>query len=112
MVVPVSVPGREQVVTVDLTAKSAAISERATGLADALIVLHKAPGPHLADIRANWLPMVAWRWLADGTVYLVLFVSVSGIYLWLVLRSERRTGLVLIGVGALTFFGMVYGLVG
>jgi hypothetical protein len=58
----------------------------------------------------NWFYMRAWRWLADATVYLVLFVSLSGIYLWYVLRAERAVGLVLLLAGGITFFGMAYAL--
>jgi hypothetical protein len=111
LIVPVSVPGREATVEIDLAGRSAAISERKTGLADSAIMLHKLPGPHLADIRMNWSPMVLWRWFADGTVYLLLFISASGIYLWLALRSERRIGLALLGLGAFSFFGIIYAIV-
>ena len=44
----------------------------------------------------------------SATVYLVLFLSVSGIYLWAVLRAERRVGLALLAAGAFSFFGLVY----
>ena len=50
----------------------------------------------------------AWRWFADATVYLILFISVSGIYLWYMLRAERRVGLILLFAGTLTFFGIAY----
>jgi hypothetical protein len=59
----------------------------------------------------NWFYMKAWRWMADATVYLVLFISISGIYLWYVLRAERATGLILLCAGALSFFGMAYALI-
>jgi len=108
---PVVVPGRETSVEIDLAARTAAISQRDTGLGDALVALHKSPGPHLVDIRMNWLPMSVWRWLADGTVYLLFFISVSGVYLWAVLRAERRTGLALIGAGAISFFGIIYAVI-
>ena len=52
------------------------------------------------------------RWLADGTVYLTLFLSLGGIYLWIALQAERRVGLALITVGALSFGGIVYAVVG
>jgi hypothetical protein len=110
--IPVSVPGRETAFDLDLATRSATITERDTGIADALILLHKAPGPHLADIRMNWFPMRVWRWLADATVYLFLFISISGIYLWAVLRSERRVGLAMMIAGAICFFGMVYAIAG
>jgi len=54
--------------------------------------------------------MQAWRWLADTTAYLILFISVSGIYLWYVLRTERRVGFVLLFAGALSFLGLAYAL--
>ena len=96
---------------IDLAARTAAISQRDTGLGDALVALHKSPGPHLVDIRMNWLPMSVWQWLADVTVYLLLFISISGVYLWAVLRAERRIGLALIGAGAVSFFGIIYAVI-
>lgn len=96
---------------IDLAARTAAISQRDTGFGDALVALHKSPGPHLVDIRMNWLPMGVWRWLADGTVYLLFFISVSGVYLWAVLRAERRIGLALMAAGAISFFGIIYAVI-
>jgi hypothetical protein len=110
--IPVSVPGRETTFDLDLETRIATITERDTGIEDVLILLHKAPGPHLADIRMNWFPMLVWRWLADATVYLVLFISMSGIYLWAVLRSERRVGIAMLIAGAVCFLGMVYAIAG
>lgn len=109
-VVPVSVPGRLTTITVDVAKREGAIESRVTGLADAVVALHKSPGPHLADVRMNWFYMRIWRWLADATVYVVLFLSLSGIYLWYVLRAERRIGFALLAAGALSFFLIVYGL--
>lgn len=111
LVIPVMVPGRETTVEIDLQSRTAAVTQRETGLLDALVTLHKSPGPHLADIRMNWWPMRAWRWFADGTVYLILFISVSGIYLWAVLRSERRPGLAILAAGASSFLAIVYALI-
>ncbi len=111
LTMPVMAPGRDTVVQIDLAASKAEITERQTGVWDALVALHKAPGPHLVEIRMNWLPMRVWSWFADGTVYLLLFLSVSGIYLWAVLRAERRIGLVLMGGGLVTFLGVVYAVI-
>jgi hypothetical protein len=111
LIIPVSVPGREVVVNLNLDAKSAVVTERSGGAWAALVELHKMPGPHNANIRGNWPYMVAWKWLADATVYLVLFISISGIYLWAVLRAERRIGLALIAAGVFSFFGLAYVLV-
>ncbi|HUL51533.1 MAG TPA: PepSY-associated TM helix domain-containing protein [Candidatus Nitrosotalea sp.] len=108
LIIPVSIPGRATSVSIDLARREATIVTRETGLADALITLHKSPGQHGPDIRMNWFVMKVWRWFADATVYLILFISVSGIYLWHMLRSERKAGWVLLLAGAVTFFGMAY----
>jgi hypothetical protein len=92
LVIPVSVPGRTTRVTLDVNKREASVEQRVTGLADALIVLHMSPGQHMAGIRKNWIYMLVWSWLADATVFLTLFITVSGIYLWYGLRSERRIG--------------------
>lgn len=112
IVIPVVRPGVETTVDVNLLAGTAEVTERTTGLWGALSYLHRSPGPHNAAIRGNWLWTRAWQWLADGTVYLTLFLSLSGIYLWTALRYERRIGLVLIAAGALSFGGIVYAIAG
>ena len=111
LIIPVTIPGRETTVSIRIASREATIVTRETGLADALVTLHKSPGQHGPNIRMNWFCMRAWRWMADATVYLVLFISVSGIYLWYVLRAERSVGFILLFAGALTFFGMAYALI-
>src|ERR1044071_1994207 len=64
-IIPVIIPGSETTVTLSLASREATIATRATGLADALVTLHKSPGQHGPDIRMNWFFMKAWRWLAD-----------------------------------------------
>lgn len=107
----VTVPGREKDVEIDLDKKTAAVEERETGAWDALVYLHKAPGPHLVDLRKNWWPMGVWAWLADTTVYGILLLTLTGVYLWLVVKAERRMGLVAAGAGVATFAGVLYALV-
>lgn len=110
LIIPVIVPGRETTVSISITNREATIVTREAGLADALVTLHKSPGQHGPNIRMNWYYMKAWRWMADATVYLILFISVSGIYLWYVLRAERNVGFILLLAGAVSFFGMAYAL--
>ena len=110
LIIPVTIPGRETIVTISIASRDATIVTRETGLAAALVTLHKSPGQHGPNIRMNWFFMKAWRWMADATVYLILFISVSGMYLWYVLRAERKVGLILLFAGALSFFGMAYAL--
>ena len=109
-VIPVSRPGAETIVDVDIVQRTAAVSRRATGIFESIAYLHKSPGPHNADLRGNWFWTRVWRWLADATVYLVLFISATGLYLWLTIKAERRIGMALLGAGAITFFGFLYGL--
>lgn len=110
LIVPVLLPGRETTVELDVLRRSARISVRPKGLSDAIVHLHKMPGPHNVSIRGNAGYMVAWRWLADVTSYGLLFLTASGVYLWAVLRAERRIGLALVCTGAISFFGLIYAL--
>jgi hypothetical protein len=106
----VIVPGRETTVDIAPAAATAEITRRTTGVWDGLVTLHKLPGPHLADIRGNWIFIRLWSWLADATVYGVLFLSLSGLYLWYTIRDARRAGLVMLALGAVSFLGIVYAL--
>jgi hypothetical protein len=108
LIVPVRLPTRDAVVSLDYEQRSATISAREHSFGDALVYLHKMPGPHNVDVRGNTPLMRWWRLLADATVYLTLFVTVTGIYLWVALKAERRVGLALVLAGAITFWGLVY----
>ena len=108
LIIPVTIPGRLTTVSLNIASREATIVTRETGWADALMTLHKSPGQHGPDIRMNWLAMKAWRWFADATVYLTLFITVSGLYLWYMLRVERKIGLILLFAGTLSFFGIAY----
>jgi hypothetical protein len=110
LVIPVIVPGRQTTVELNLESRTAVITEKYTGTWDAAVYLHKIPGPHNVEIRMNWPSLRPWKWLADATVYLLLFITISGVYLWTVLRAERRMGLALLAGGAFSFVGMVYAL--
>lgn len=108
LVIPVRVPGRETTVTLDYEEGTAVVSSRAQPVGDALVYLHKTPGPHNVDVRGNAVFMRVWRALADATAYLLMFITVSGIYLWTSLRAERRIGIALLVAGACSFFGLAY----
>jgi hypothetical protein len=107
-IVPVRFPNRDTVVSLDYEQRTATIASKEHSVSDALVYLHKMPGPHNADVRGNSLLIRVWRVLADATAYLTLFITASGIYLWVALRAERRVGLVLVLAGAITFWGLVY----
>jgi len=108
LIVPVLLPGRETVVDLDVFRRTATISDNSTGLSDAVVHLHKMPGPHNVNIRGNSVHIRVWRWLADITTYGLLFLTVSGLYLWAVIRAERNIGVVLMCAGGISFFGLVY----
>src|ERR1051325_9954291 len=65
-IIPVTIPGRETIVTISIASRNATIVTRETGLADALVTPHKFPGPHGPGIGMNWFYMKAWRWMADA----------------------------------------------
>jgi hypothetical protein len=111
-VFPVSQPGVEARVDVDVAARTATVSRRTTSAWEAFAYLHKMPGPHNVAIRGNWVWTRAWRWFADATVYLLLFISLSGVYLWFALRAERRVGTALLVAGAASFCGLLYAVAG
>jgi hypothetical protein len=99
LVIPVMKPGESIRVEVDLRNHTATIEHRNTGLGAALIYLHKMPGPHNAKYRGSWVYMAWWKMLADVTVWGLLFLTVSGLYLWWLLKAERRIGWVLLAAG-------------
>ncbi len=111
LVVMAMKPGESSNLDVDLQTGNARLERTRTGLRDALLYLHKYPGQHLAAIRGNSLHMRVWRVLADATVYLLLFIIVSGIYLWAVLKAERRIGIALLAAGFISFGLLIYGIV-
>jgi hypothetical protein len=108
LVIPVVKPGVETTIDLNVEARTATVTRRKITTWETLSYLHKSPGPHNAALRGNWLWTRVWRWLADATAYLALFLSISGIYLWAVLRSERKIGLILLIAGAVSFGGIIY----
>ena len=108
LIFPVSRAGSEATVDVDLNARTALVTRRRMNLWESVSYLHKMPGPHNVAIRGNWIGISLWRGVADATIYLLLFISLSGIYLWWAIKAERRTGLMLLAAGAVTFFGLIF----
>ena len=111
LIFPVSRAGFETTVDVDLDARLATVTRRTTSLWESLAYLHKMPGPHNVAIRGNWVGTRVWRWFADATIYLVFFISISGIYLWWAMKAERRIGLTLLTTSAVTLFGLIYAVI-
>jgi hypothetical protein len=108
LIVPVRLPRREAVVSLDYEQRTATVTSHRQSIGDAFVYLHKMPGPHNAAMRGNSRLMWVWGVLTDATAYLVLFITASGIYLWVALKAERRVGIALMVAGAATFWGLVY----
>ena len=107
LIFPVSKAGTEATVDVDLEARTATVKHRSMTLWESVSYLHKIPGPHNVAIRGNWVGTQVWRVFADATIYLALFISLSGIYLWWAIKAERRIGFALLAGGAVTFLGLI-----
>ena len=103
-VIRVARPGVIKIVTVNLKDQQATVVERSNGLLGAINFLHFNPGLHRIP---NWGMTKFWGWLADATVYLTLFLTVSGVYLWLVMRAERKMGLIMLAGGAVSFVSII-----
>jgi hypothetical protein len=101
------VPGRSTFITLDVAKEEAFFEYRDFDLLDTMVYLHRNPGPHKTK-GVNWSGSKAWAWIADWTVYLTFFLTATGIYLWIVIKAERKVGLVLMGAGVVTFVGLSY----
>lgn len=108
LIFPVSKAGSEATVDVDLDARTATVKRRRMSVWESVSYLHKMPGPHNVAIRGNWIGTQVWRLFADATIYLLLFISLSGLYLWWAIKAERWIGFALVTTGAATFGGLVY----
>ena len=108
LIFPVSTARLESTIDVDLGARSATVTRRSMNVWESLSYLHKLPGPHNVAIRGNWIGIRIWRWFADTTIYLLLFISITGMYLWWAIRAERVIGLALLSAGVVTLFTLVY----
>ena len=106
-VIRVTRPGHTKIITVDIAKQEASISARTFGLIDTIRYLHLNPGPHK---HPNWMFSKMWGWVADSTVYITLFLTLTGIYLWAVLKTERKAGVLALGSGALVFVATLYAL--
>src|SRR5665811_642455 len=77
---PLINPGLKFFVYVDTNTDSVFVSREVEGALSATAYLHSMPGPHNAKIRGNSLFMKVWKGLADAVVYLLIFLTVSGVF--------------------------------
>lgn len=105
---PVNKPGLITRVKADTHTDSVVITRMMEGPIRAMNYLHIMPGQHNAKIRGNSLFMKIWRLIADAVVCMLLFLILSGIFLWGYLKPERRIGLYAISLGFLFFTGLLF----
>lgn len=105
---PVNKPGLITKIKVNIHTDSVLITRQQAGSMRAMSYLHIMPGQHNVNIRGNSLFIKIWRVLADVVVYLLLFLTISGIFLWYFLKIERTIGLYAIAFGILFFIGLLF----
>ena len=87
--VAVAKPGLNVAITVDLDTQIAQVEHRRQGFSGAMRALHFSPGPHKTK-GVTWFFSRLWAWTVDTVVYLLLFITISGIYMWAVLKAELQ----------------------
>lgn len=79
---PVNKPGLKTYIKVNTKNDSISITSTSEGSLRAMTYLHSTPGPHNVKVRGNSSFMKVWSVLADVVVYLLLFLTANGIFLW------------------------------
>lgn len=103
-----TVPGMMTNYVINVETKQAEKTVKRHNLFETMRYLHMNPGPHRHPV---WIGTKMWGWIADSTVYLTIFLSLSGIYLWYMVKAERKTGLLFMGAGCVSFVAILYALV-
>ena len=105
--------GQNTRIEVDPETGVARIKRTSRGAMRTIIEMHMRPGPHSPRSFMNWIFSKIWAALSDTVVYLLLFLSISGVYLWYVLKAERKIGwiMTIAGVGSFAFIiaGFLWG---
>lgn len=104
---PVNKPGLKTLIRINTRNDSVYINKEKQGFIHAMSFLHKMPGPHNEKIRGNSVFMRFWKVLTNVTVYTLLYLSTSGVFLWYSLKIERNTGLFVISLGICSFTGLL-----
>lgn len=108
LVFPVRKPGSSMIVSVNTNNRAVILTQKEEGILRGLGYLHTMPGQHNAKIRGNSLLIRIWRNIADIVVYLLLFLTASGIFLWSRSGFERKSGIVILVLGILSFTGLMF----
>jgi len=104
---PVRTPGVINRIRVNTLNGMVSITRTDEGTLRGLAFLHAMPGPHNVAMRGNSGFIKVWRYIADTIVYSLLFLTISGVFLWYFMQSERRLGIYALGFGFLVFIGLL-----
>lgn len=104
---PVSTPGISQRIVMNKNTGIVSIKSSQQGIFRATTYLHAMPGPHNVAIRGNSTFIKTWRYVTDTLVYSILFLTISGIYMWYFLQSERKMGIFAAAAGILILTGLL-----
>lgn len=107
LIFPVRTPGKFYRINANTRTGIISMDRKNTGALRGTTFLHFMPGPHNAAIRGNSGFIKAWRYFTDTTVYSLLFLTISGVFLWYFLRSERTLGKYAIAIGILIITGLI-----
>ncbi len=104
---PVRTPGMVSRVVVNKGTGMVSVKRSEQGIFRGTTYLHAMPGPHNVAIRGNSGFINTWRYLTDTLVYSILFLTISGIFMWYFLQSERKMGLFALATGILILIGLL-----
>lgn len=83
------------------------IHESNHGILKGTTYLHTMPGQHNASMRGNSFFMKVWRIATDVVVYIILFLSATGVILWYLLKPERSLGIYALANGIIMLVGLL-----
>lgn len=104
---PVRTPGIINRVSVNTLNGKVSVVRTEAGALRGTTYLHSMPGPHNVAIRGNSGFIKVWRYIIDTLVYSLLFLTISGVFLWYFLQSERKLGILAAGLGILVLIGLL-----
>ncbi len=104
---PVNNPGLARRIEFNIKTGNLLITQYDEGSFRGTNYLHTMPGPHNARLRGNSYFMKAWRIATDTVVYIVLFLSATGVFLWYFLQPERKLGIGSLAIGFVCFITLL-----
>ena len=107
MFFPVRTPEMLNRISVNTHSGLVSITRAEQGVLRSTTYLHSMPGPHNVAIRGNSGFIKVWRYFVDTIVYSLLFLTISGVFLWYFLQSERKLGLLSVAIGVVVLIGLL-----